>query len=82
LNGLSYVPSTAKLDLLDALAEAGVNPIKSCLQAQWHMEQAAIKSGAMGPNRRSPIPGGSSSNHPANDASQRSGAADNINPGG
>eukprot|EP00752_Nemacystus_decipiens_P005348 g4849.t1 len=54
LNGLSYMPCTAKLDLLDALAEAGANPVKSCLQTQWLMEQAAIKSGAMGPlDRRS-----------------------------
>lgn len=32
LNGLSYMPCTAKLDLLSALAEAGANPVKSCLQ--------------------------------------------------
>lgn len=32
LNGLSYMPCTAKLDLLDALAEAGANPVKTCLQ--------------------------------------------------
>ena len=50
----------------------------SLVKTQWHMEQAAIKSGAMGPNRRSPAAGGSS-NHPATDASQRN-AADN-NPG-
>lgn len=32
LNALTYVPCTAKPDLLDALAEAGANPVKSCLQ--------------------------------------------------
>lgn len=35
LNGLSYMPCTAKLDLLDALAEAGANPVKSCLQVTF-----------------------------------------------
>ncbi|CAN0120418.1 unnamed protein product, partial [Scytosiphon promiscuus] len=54
LNGLSYMPCTANLELLDALVEAGASPVKSCLQTQWLMEQAAIKSGAMGPpDRRS-----------------------------
>ncbi|CAM9793768.1 unnamed protein product, partial [Hapterophycus canaliculatus] len=54
LNGLSYMPCTANLELLDALTEAGANPVKSCLQTQWLMEQAAIKSGAMGPLDRRP----------------------------
>lgn len=44
LNGLSYMPCTAKLELLDALAEAGANPVKSCLQVQYiaHVPSAAI----------------------------------------
>ncbi|CAM9316669.1 unnamed protein product [Choristocarpus tenellus] len=52
LNLMSYVPCTSRLDLLDKLAEAGANPIKSCLQAQWLMEQSAMKMGAMGPESR------------------------------
>jgi hypothetical protein len=51
LNALSYVPSSARLDLLEALGEAGANPVKSCLQTQWHLEQNAIKTGAMGDAR-------------------------------
>lgn len=33
LHTLTYVPCAPKLDLLDALAEAGANPAKSCIQA-------------------------------------------------
>jgi hypothetical protein len=51
LNALSYVPSSARLDLLEALGGAGANPVKSCLQTQWHLEQNAIKTGAMGDAR-------------------------------
>lgn len=39
LNGLSYMPYTAKADLLDALAEAGANPVKSCLQVEQPKEK-------------------------------------------
>ena len=43
LNGLTYVPCTAKLDLLDALAEAGANPVKSCLQARYLYEIYSVR---------------------------------------
>ncbi|CAM9609009.1 unnamed protein product [Ectocarpus sp. 12 AP-2014] len=82
LNGLSYMPCTAKLELLDALAEAGANPVKSCLQAQWLMEQAAIKSGAMGPvDRRLQGPYGTSSQSVVGDKTPQ-GATAAENKGG
>ncbi|CAN0374023.1 unnamed protein product [Pylaiella littoralis] len=78
LNGLCYMPYTAKADLLDALAEAGANPVKTCLQTQWLMEQAAIKSGAMGPPDRGRRSQGPNSGHIAENATvQDIGAAEN-----
>lgn len=43
LNGLSYMPCTAKLDLLSALAEAGANPVKSCLQVSIAMKHFSLQ---------------------------------------
>ncbi|CAM9655835.1 unnamed protein product [Chrysoparadoxa australica] len=47
LNQLSYVPEDASLELLESLAEASANPVKSCLQTQWHLEMNAINMGVI-----------------------------------
>ncbi|KAG5193085.1 hypothetical protein JKP88DRAFT_346432 [Tribonema minus] len=44
---LSYVPIKPRQELLDALAQAGANPAKACLQTQWRLEQSAAKAGAL-----------------------------------
>ena len=48
LNQLSYVPRAANLELLDKMAEAGANPVKSCLQAQWQVRKKGGPDGQFG----------------------------------
>lgn len=44
------MPCTAKADLLDALAEAGANPVKSCLQVKQAKRENCKLEGKLSPN--------------------------------